>query len=412
MTRIDKDKVAISVQGVCKGFLLPHQRTTTLKTTIIKPFSRKKKWNEDKLVLKDISFDIHKGEFLGVVGRNGSGKSTLLKIMAGVYTADKGRVDINGSLAPFIELGVGFNPELSGRDNIFLNASLLGFNRDEIEAIYEDILDFSELEEYIDQKLKNYSSGMQVRLAFSIAIQANSEILLLDEVLAVGDEAFRRKCIDYFESVKQSGKTVVLVTHDMTAVRQYCDRAIMIENGKIVKQGKPDIVAEEYSRSNLDSSKESIDKTNKKTKKLANKISDGTADILDVWTTDISGKKKNLFYPNEDILAHVKVKAKKDIESSSFGLVFVGADGKNIFATNSLVEKTRIGQLKKGKSMTITVSVNNIFNDGSYRISSSITSFNRSDIYCRVTNFHKFETGGWELKTGLAHPYNTISVRK
>jgi len=179
---------------------------------------------------------------LGVVGRNGSGKSTLLKLLSGIYTPTKGSITVKGKLTPFIELGVGFNPELSGRDNVYLNGALLGFSRAEMGEKYDEIVAFSELERFMDQKLKNYSSGMQVRLAFSIAIQTNTDILVLDEVLAVGDEAFQRKCFDYFKQIKAQKKTVILVTHDMASVRRFCNRAIMIDNGKVVADGQPEEV--------------------------------------------------------------------------------------------------------------------------------------------------------------------------
>ena len=179
------------------------------------------------------------------MGRNGSGKSTLLKILAGIYYPSKGRILINGTLVPFIELGVGFNPELTGRENVYLNGALLGFSNKEMDAMYEDIWRFAELEQFQDQKLKNYSSGMQVRLAFSIAIRAKGDILVLDEVLAVGDAAFQQKCNDYFASLK-GNQTVILVTHSMENVRKFCDRAILIEDGRIIDDGDPKKIAEEY----------------------------------------------------------------------------------------------------------------------------------------------------------------------
>ena len=183
---------------------------------------------------------------MGIVGRNGSGKSTLLKILAGIYYPSKGEVTVNGTLVPFIELGVGFNPELTGRENVYLNGALLGFSNKEMDAMYDDIWKFAELEQFQDQKLKNYSSGMQVRLAFSIAIRAKGDILVLDEVLAVGDAAFQQKCNDYFKDLKNNGQTIILVTHSMGDVRKFCTRAIMIEGGKIVHDGDPKEVADEY----------------------------------------------------------------------------------------------------------------------------------------------------------------------
>ena len=197
----------------------------------------------DLEVLKDISFEVHKGDFFGIVGQNGSGKSTLLKIISQIYTPNTGSVQVEGKLVPFIELGVGFNPELTGRENVYLNGAMLGFSKDEIDAMYDDIVDFAELGDFMEQKLKNYSSGMQVRLAFSVAIKSQGDILVLDEVLAVGDEAFQKKCQDFFFDAKREKKTIILVTHSMNDVRKYCNKAMLIENGHITKFGKPDEVA-------------------------------------------------------------------------------------------------------------------------------------------------------------------------
>ena len=239
-----ESEYAIEVEHLSKSFILPTERAWGLKQAIFNRLRGVKGYREQR-VLNNISFNIRKGEFVGIVGRNGSGKSTLLKILAGIYYPEKGEVTINGSLVPFIELGVGFNPELTGRENVYLNGALLGFSNKEMDEMYEEIWKFAELEQFQDQKLKNYSSGMQVRLAFSIAIRARGDILILDEVLAVGDAAFQQKCNDYFSSLK-GNQTVILVTHSMENVRKFCDRAIMIEGGKIVKEGEPDVIAKEY----------------------------------------------------------------------------------------------------------------------------------------------------------------------
>lgn len=238
--------VVISVKDLHKSFKLPTERAWGLKQAIFNRLKGIKGYKEQK-VLNGISFDIHRNEFVGIVGRNGSGKSTLLKTLAKIYFPEKGSVEINGNLIPFIELGVGFNPDLSGRENIYLNGALLGFSNKEMDAMYDEIVDFAELRPFMDQKLKNYSSGMQVRLAFSIAIRAKGDILLLDEVLAVGDAAFQQKCNDYFSSIKGK-QTVILVTHSMENVTKYCNRAILIENGKIALKGNPKKVAEAYKK--------------------------------------------------------------------------------------------------------------------------------------------------------------------
>ncbi len=236
--------VVISVKHLHKSFKLPTERAWGLKQAIFNRLKGIKGYKELK-VLNDISFDIHQNEFVGIVGRNGSGKSTLLKTLAKIYFPEKGSVEINGTLVPFIELGVGFNPELSGRENIYLNGALLGFSNKEMDAMYDEIVDFAELRDFMDQKLKNYSSGMQVRLAFSIAIRAKGDILLLDEVLAVGDAAFQQKCADYFASIKGK-QTVILVTHNMNNICKYCTRAILIEKGKVELDGEPSTIAKAY----------------------------------------------------------------------------------------------------------------------------------------------------------------------
>ena len=238
--------IAIRVDSLHKSFRLPTEKAFGLKQAFFNRLRGVKGYTEQK-VLNGLSFEIKKGEFLGIVGRNGSGKSTLLKTLAGIYYPEKGRIVIDGTLVPFIELGVGFNPELTGRENVYLNGAMLGFSNEEVDEMYDEIWRFAELENFQDQKLKNYSSGMQVRLAFSIAIRAKGDILLLDEVLAVGDAAFQKKCEDYFRSL-HGNQTVVLVTHSMANVRKYCDRAILIENGKAILNDSPSIVADAYTK--------------------------------------------------------------------------------------------------------------------------------------------------------------------
>lgn len=243
----DKE-IAVSVHNIHKEFVLPQSKNTSLKQSFVNIVRRNNK--SIQKVLDGVSLDVYKGDFFGVVGRNGSGKSTLLKLIAGVYTPTNGEVQINGGLTPFIELGVGFNPELSGHDNVYLNGALLGYSRKQMDTMYDEIVDFAELGPFMDQKLKNYSSGMQVRLAFSIAIKAKNDVLIFDEVLAVGDEAFQRKCLDVFEKYKAEGQTIILVTHDMETVRQFCSRAVLISDGKLIMDGSPHKIAAEYSRLN------------------------------------------------------------------------------------------------------------------------------------------------------------------
>ena len=244
-----ENNIAVKVEHVSKFFKLPTEATNSLRTAVVNRFRGIKGYKE-QYVLKDISFNVEKGDFFGILGRNGSGKSTLLKIISQIYVPERGCVTVDGKLVSFIELGVGFNPELTGRENVYMNGAMLGFSTEEVDAMYRDIVEFAELEEFMNQKLKNYSSGMQVRLAFSVAIKAQGDILILDEVLAVGDEAFQRKCNDYFMERKASGKTTILVTHDMGAAKKYCNKAVLIENGLVKALGSPENVANQYSFDN------------------------------------------------------------------------------------------------------------------------------------------------------------------
>jgi ABC-type polysaccharide/polyol phosphate transport system ATPase subunit len=235
---------AIEVEGVRKAFLLPHEQRTTFKEYFLHPFKRID--YETQVALADVAFTVEQGEFFGIIGPNGSGKSTLLKIVSGIYRQDAGHVRVNGRLSPFIELGVGFNPELTARDNIRINGTLLGMTRGDLDARFESIIAFAELERFVDQKLKNFSSGMQLRLAYSIAIQVEFDILLLDEVLAVGDASFQAKCFESLEELRAAGKTIVYVTHDLVTVETLCDRALLLLNGEQVALGPAADVVEAY----------------------------------------------------------------------------------------------------------------------------------------------------------------------
>jgi ABC-type polysaccharide/polyol phosphate transport system ATPase subunit len=228
---------AIEVSSVSKSFLIPHEQRTFLKEYFVHPFRRTAYERND--ALDNVSFSVEAGEFFGIYGPNGSGKSTLLRILAGIYVADSGSVRVNGALSPFIELGVGFDLELNARDNIRINATLAGLTRKQLDARFDEILEFAELERFVDQKLKNYSSGMLMRLAYSIAIQIPFDVLLLDEVLAVGDESFQQKCFATFDRFKEEGKTVVLVTHQLELLKSFCERVLLLDHGIVGGVGPP-----------------------------------------------------------------------------------------------------------------------------------------------------------------------------
>ena len=240
---------AVSITGVSKTFRLPHQQYSTLKERALHPL---RSTGYDELhAVQDVTLEIASGEFFGIVGRNGSGKSTLLKCIAGIYGVDSGQISIAGRLSPFIELGVGFNMDLTARDNVVINAIMLGLSRREARSRFDEVLAFAELDEFVDLKLKNYSSGMLVRLAFATAIQVDAEILLIDEVLAVGDAAFQQKCYEEFFRLKRERKTIVFVSHDMYSVERFCDRAMLIERGRMVQIGEPRVIARAYHKLNF-----------------------------------------------------------------------------------------------------------------------------------------------------------------
>ncbi len=361
-------EVAISVSNVSKSFKLPHEKLTSIKGLLINTFRRGSKSTYDiQQVLDDVSFEVKQGEFFGIVGRNGSGKSTMLKLLAGIYTQDSGGIDIHGSLTPFIELGVGFNQELTGRENVFLNGSLLGFSRAEMLAMYDDIVLFSELERFMDQKLKNYSSGMQVRLAFSIAIKAQSDILLIDEVLAVGDAAFQKKCYDYFMKLKREKKTVILVTHDMSAVRLYCDSAIMIDKGKIVQSGKIERVAQAYQRLFNDEIAETVS---------------GEPDDQKRWGTGkVRAKKVDVKVTAENIKITANYTCVKAVDAPVFGFNVYSPRGMNLLEGNTIREKVETKPLKPGENVTITWQFPNVLASDTYNISVSTCDLGIHEFY-------------------------------
>lgn len=362
----ESENIAIRIEGVTKTFRLPHEKQTSLKSAFLNSFKRKS--YENQTALEDISFEIKKGEFFGIVGRNGSGKSTLLKCMAGVYVPNKGTIKINGRLVPFIELGVGFNPELTGRDNVYLNGALLGFSRKQMDAMYDDIVVFAELEHFMDAKLKNYSSGMQVRLAFSIAIRAEGDILLLDEVLAVGDTAFQRKCLDYFKQIKKSKKTVILVSHSMGTIEEFCDRALMLEDSRIVAIGEPMKISAEYEMANSVYVQHSIGKkVSKPTTKERPKDPDITIRKVDVYSDKA---KTTQFTLTDDIIIEVEVDVVRP-QAMMLSAVIHDMNGELIAGVNSSNEMP--GYIPpKGRATARCVINAGQFPSGPYRITVNV----------------------------------------
>lgn len=384
-----EQKTMITVNSVSKSFVLPNEQSSGIKQLLVNKLKGKKGY-QIQHTLKNVSFEIKKGEFFGIVGRNGSGKSTLLKLLADIYTPDKGSVAVVGSLTPFIELGVGFNPELTGRENVFMNGALLGFDHKEMEEMYDEIVKFAELEMFMDQKLKNYSSGMQVRLAFSIAIRAKTDILLIDEVLAVGDAAFQSKCFDYFYELKKSDTTVVFVSHDQGSLERFCDRGILIDDGKITAEGNISKVLKEYTKIVL--------------KELADVGDDAPqeqtrtefARIKDVKATGgVSGIGTKFNY-GEKIVISYDISVKRDIHNPIFGVTVWKKNVDNaILATNSLLDgEMNTGSFKKGDLINFEVTLPSTLNDGEYFVEPAIANDSATVFYDKQPEAVKFFISG------------------
>jgi ABC-2 type transport system ATP-binding protein len=366
--RLLQGPVVIEARGVSKTFRIPDRRIDSFKERATQPFARRT--YRELHALRDMSFDVHDGEFFGIVGRNGSGKSTLLKIMASIYRADAGRIRMAGRLAPFIELGVGFNPELTSRENVTLNAVLMGLSRQQARRKLDAVLDFAELRDFADLKLKNYSSGMMVRLAFAVMVEADADVMLIDEVLAVGDAAFAQKCMDVFRARREAGKTVVLVTHDMATVQSFCDRAMLIHDGETRYLGDPEEAALRYFRLNFGGGEAPSEH---------GAVPDVNARLIDAWLENRYGERIENVEQGEPIGFNVIVEARHDLVRPVFGFHFLTADGLTVFGFTRTLQLAE-GEpdvLRAGQRVRITGTIENRLNPGRYYVSSLI-SRNRS----------------------------------
>lgn len=385
-------KAIVEISKLTKSFKIPLEASSGIKQQLINILKGRKGYRVFT-PLKDISFTINEGDFFGIVGRNGSGKSTLLKTIAGIYTPNGGNVKVHGSLVPFIELGVGFNPELTGRENIFLNGALLGFSHEEMESMYSAIVEFAELEDFMEERLKNYSSGMQVRLAFSIAIRAHADILLLDEVLAVGDEAFQKKCYSYFDKLKREKRTVILVTHDMAAVERFCTKAVFIEDGHVKMIGKPYRIAAAYSRSNS----QNYDQTTG-----LNSDNEGTVPFK-IVLRGTDGKEKTMYDFEETMMVDLSWQQKG---VKHVGVAIFRENGEYVYGPNTYQEKT---SAIKDQTARYTVKLN--LNEGRYFIKAGLMGANDTKVIAFIEEGPFFSVqrdyghGRWGGVTKLDHTW-------
>lgn len=400
MSQPESKQPAIEIKNISKKFIIPKYNRNSLKEVVVNGLFKNEKTEHQ--VLDDISFTIEKGDFFGIVGRNGSGKSTLLKLICGIYAPDAGEIKLHGKLTPFIELGVGFNPELSGRDNVYLNGALLGFTRPQMEAMYDEIVEFAELEEFMDLKLKNYSSGMQVRLAFSIAIKAKNDILIFDEVLAVGDAAFQEKCLRQFNQFKKEGRTVVLVTHSMAQVEKFCNRAILIEDGKKAYDGEPVKVSDLYTILNMTGS---LSSSSKKEDTGVAMSEQEVAVIKRVNIYNSSGKLDNPIMPGESIDVELEINASKPLKDVFLAVRLCESQSQIIVAGYDNNEAGFKLNLKRGLNIVKTkIKKNPLIAGKFYVLAGLYESEKRKDkyaFYSGINNNNIFLVKGEKGKFGL-----------
>jgi ABC-type polysaccharide/polyol phosphate transport system ATPase subunit len=355
---------AVVVRNLRKSFRIPHHMYSTLKERVLHPFASRT--FEELKAVDDISFDVQRGEFFGIVGRNGSGKSTLLKMLAGIYEPDEGTIEIDGRLSPFIELGVGFNPDLAARDNVAINAVMLGLTRKQAMERFDDIIRFAELEEFVDLKLKNYSSGMSVRLAFSTAIEADADVLLVDEVLAVGDAAFQHKCFEEFQRMKDAGRTMILVTHDMGAVQRFCDRAMLIERGRVVEMGDPEKVARAYNEINFG---RLVFEPEGDEARYGDHVA---AEIVDAWFENAVGHRLTAQEQGDDLVFAMAARINEPLTDPIFAVTIRNSKRHSIFGTSSAAFHGPTGAFKAGDIVDIKVRLENILAADTYTATPSI----------------------------------------
>lgn len=405
-------KIAVELRSVSKKYRIYHEKIPSLKNTILK---RRRTSYEEFPALDDVSFSIGQGETYGVIGPNGSGKSTLLKLISKIIRPTKGEIIVNGSLSALLELGAGFHPDLTGRENIYINAAILGMKKREVDMKLNDIIGFSELERFIDTPVKNYSSGMYMRLGFSVAVNVNPDILLVDEVLAVGDQAFQAKCYKVIYDLVKRGKTIIIVSHDLDTISDLCSTVMFLKDGKIQDLGKPLDVASKYrayveklekqrfiqqQRSERKKIFKSVIEKNWKAvegeeiSKLSNlsidgktikRFGSGDAEIKDIKISGKDGKNVDFCKYGDEVEITLDVFFKKEVEKPIFGLRITDHKGNIIYGTNTRLYKIRTGTYGKSDRVKVIFSLKITLMGGEYSISPAV-GYNDTKTYCDWVN--------------------------
>jgi ABC-type polysaccharide/polyol phosphate transport system ATPase subunit len=397
---------ALAAQGVNKRFRIPEERSHTLKERALHPLRRSH--HEQLHALKDISFAVESGEFFGIVGRNGSGKSTLLKCLAGIYQIDTGKIWMNGRMSTFIELGVGFNPDLAAYENVALNGIMLGLSPKEARARYQRVIEFAELEEFQDLKLKNYSSGMHVRLAFSVAIQVDADILLIDEVLAVGDAAFQQKCFDVFNRMREEGRTIIFVTHDMGAVTRFCHRAMLLDRGEMIAIGDPRDIADRYLEIAFGREVGYADPD-----VGSARMGDGSARVSDIWLGDDREERRAVAPQSEPLTVKTLVRFKTDVLNPEVTLTLLNEHRQPVVVATTVEDHEQSGGFHVDEWAIFAFSFHNMLAPGRYHTIVTITRRgDRLDVIDRYTGGLSFVVSGMSASGGMVEiPVQTMVTR-
>ena len=394
---------AIIVDHVSKTFRIPREPAFTIKERVLHPV-RHREYDELQ-ALRDVAFEINAGEFFGIAGRNGSGKSTLMKCIAGIYKADGGSIRVRGQVAAFIELGVGFNPDLTARENVIINAVMLGLTPAEARRRFDAAIEFAELEDFVDLKLKNYSSGMQVRLAFAVLVQLDADILLIDEVLAVGDAAFQQKCIDTLNRMHEEGRTIVLVTHDMNAVEQFCDRAVLFEEGTMIALGDPQRISHNYTQINFDRARALAEVERPR-------YGNGDVQVEAAWFADADGRAAEMLEQMQPCSFHMRIAVRRDVPAASFGVSITDAQNRNVFTTSTTWMGQLTGPLAAGEELELTVRFDNRFAPGRYFATPLVASESDAQLMDLREQFATVVVTGQRRSGGLVDLQHEISFER
>ncbi len=402
MTGPPADDVAVKVEGVAKTFRLPQEQVSTLKERVLHP-TRRRRFDVLR-ALQGVSFEVGRGEVFGIVGRNGSGKSTLMKCLAGIYRADAGEMWLRGRMAPFIELGVGFNPDLTAHDNVLINAVMLGLTPEEARERYGSIMDFAELHEFAELKLKNYSSGMQVRLAFSVMVHVDADLLLIDEVLAVGDAAFQQKCYDVLDRARSEGRTILLVTHDMEQVQRFCDRAMLLDRGRLVALGEPRSVARQYTQLNFATPSERESIVAAPARRGAGDAdgadADGDADadavvIVDAWAQSMASGRTTLLEPGEAAGVAMRVRFGEGADEPVFSFALTDEHQRRVFVMSTQRKGgLATGSHAAGDEIDVAVGFANHLAAGRYWISVHVARAGDGELLAFREDVYSFVVSG------------------